>query len=138
MSVAEGNGGAVNAAARFLWLNAGLFATFGLGFIIAPAYFAALFTNGAPATPSGLTDMRATYGGVALGLGLLFAWHGADPARVRGGLRALGLVVAPLAAARLYGMLADGAPNAFMFAFLGAELAVVGAAVWLLRRGVAA
>lgn len=111
--------------AAFLGLNAILFALFGLVFILAPTYFSILFTDAAPDTVSGLTDMRATYGGVALGLGLLFAWQANRPARVRDGLRALACITAPLAGARLYGIAIDGG-NGFMLAFLAAELAGLG------------
>lgn len=110
--------------AAFLGLNAILFALYGLIFIFAPAYFSFLFTDAAPDTVSGLTDMRAAYGGVALGLGLLFAWQANRPARVRDGLRALACITAPLACARLYGIVIDGG-NGFMLAFLVAELAVL-------------
>lgn len=120
--------------ARFLMLNGVAFALFGLGFVFAPAFFSGLFTGAVPATPDALTDMRATCGGVALGLGILFTRHAMDASRLRSGLLAVLYVTLPLAGARLYGMFAAGAANGFMIAFLGTEVVVILLAIALLRN----
>lgn len=55
-----------------VWINCGLFAGFGLGFVFIPGTLATLITGTAPTTPGAMTDMRATYGGMALGLAVIF------------------------------------------------------------------
>jgi hypothetical protein len=68
---------------------------------------------GVSATPSGLTDLRAIYGGFQIGLGAFLLWCRSDPARTAAGLLVLGLVVGCVGALRVLGLLVDGEPNAF-------------------------
>lgn len=91
---------------RLLWINALLFILFGAGFIAAPNALSLFLTGAAPGTPSALTDMRATYGGMALGAGLLASL----------------LVLSGIAGGRLVGILIDGSPNPFIIALFAAEL----------------
>ena len=57
-----------------LWINAAFFLVFGALFLVAPGVFAELLTGATPATTNALIDIRATYGGMALGIGLFFAF----------------------------------------------------------------
>jgi hypothetical protein len=116
-----------------LWITGALFAGFGVGFAAVPNELAELVTGGAPATPSAATDMRATYGGVSLGLALFFGLCAARPQWVRPGLVAALLVVGSLGATRLVGIVADGEPNGFMLLFLASEIAAVGLTAVALR-----
>lgn len=117
-----------------LWTNAALFIVFGACFIAAPEFFATVITGAAPGTPSAFTDMRATYGGMGLGIGLLFGFCARQPSTVRVGLIASLLVLGSTAAARLVGFLADGSPNVFMFLLLGAELLFVALLLTALKQ----
>jgi hypothetical protein len=78
---------------------------------------------GITATPSGVTDLRAVYGGFQIGLGVFLLWCRSDPARIPAGLLALGLAVGSLGALRVIGLLVDGEPNAFHAANLTIEAA---------------
>lgn len=109
-----------------LWITAALFMAFGLGFAFAPEALADLVAGDAPSVASAVTDMRATYGGVAIGLGLFYGMCARRPEWVRLGLIASLIVVASIGATRLGGIIADGSPNAFMIIFLVAELLSVG------------
>jgi len=117
-----------------LGVNGCLFVAFGLGFMLIPETLAAFLTGAAPETPSAVTDMRATYGGMALGLGVMFGLCARDPRYLRLGVEGIVGVMAALALARLVGMVLDGSPNVFMFVLLGAELAMAGMAVAALRQ----
>ena len=64
-----------------LWINAALFVVFGAVFIIAPALLSQVITGATPGTTNALIDMRATYGGMALGIGLFWAIALADRVR---------------------------------------------------------
>ena len=77
-----------------LWINAAFFLLFGALFLVAPGVFAELLTGAAPATTNALIDIRATYGGMALGIGLFFAFCARQQASVRIGLIASLLVAA--------------------------------------------
>lgn len=61
-----------------VWINCVLFVVFGFGFLLAPEVLAEFVTSTSPSTASAVTDMRATYGGMALGLGLIFGLSARD------------------------------------------------------------
>lgn len=111
--------------------NCGLFVAFGLGFALAPEQLALLLTDSSPATPSAMTDMRATYGGMALGLATIFWLCARNETYVRLGVQGVLSVMVALALARTLGMLVDREPNTFMFVLLAAEgvMAVLALAV---------
>lgn len=117
-----------------LWVNGGLFVLFGACFIAAPAFFADTFTGAAPGTASALIDMRATYGGTALGAGLFFGFCARRRELVRVGSVASLLLLAGIAVARLIGFVVDDTPNLFMALFLGAELLFVALIIGALRQ----
>lgn len=112
-------------------VNCGLFVAFGLCFALAPEQIALLLTDSSPATPSAITDMRATYGGMALGLATIFWLCARKEAHVRLGVQGVLAVMVGLALARILGMLVDREPNLFMFVLLAAEgvMAVLALAV---------
>jgi hypothetical protein len=105
-----------------LWVTSLLFVAFGIGFVVAPRYFADLVTGSAPTVPSAVIDMRATYGGVALGLGLFFGVAARRATWLRPALVASLLVIACIGGARLVGIVADGEPNSFMLLLLATEV----------------
>ncbi|QKE41907.1 MAG: DUF4345 family protein [Ferrovum myxofaciens] len=104
-----------------LWVNGLLFALFGAGFLILPAQMAMLVTESAPASPGGLTDMRATYGGLSLGIGL-FLGHCARTGAFRSGLLASLLMLSSAALGRLLGIYLDGKPTWMIVLLLTAEI----------------
>ncbi len=113
-------------------ITAAVFAIFGLAFIALPELLSQTITGAVPTTTSGLIDMRATYGGMSLAVGLLlFLLSRSD---VRLGLVAVLLLMLSMAGGRTYGILADGAPNIMMVLFLALELAVATVAGVLLAR----
>jgi uncharacterized protein YneF (UPF0154 family) len=111
----------MNFGRTLIWINCWLFVGFGLGFVIAPETLAALLTGAAPITPSAIKDMRATYGGVAMGLAFIFSLCARNEAYVWLGVQGVLAVMFALASARALGMFIDGAPNVFMFVLLFAE-----------------
>lgn len=117
-----------------LWITSVLFIAFGVGFVVAPKALADLTTNGEPNVPSAVTDMRAVYGGVALGLGLFIGYCARRRETVRLGLWASLFVVASIGLARLIGMIVDGSPNAFMVVFFATEIGSVVALIIGLRQ----
>ena len=117
-----------------VWVNCWLFVGFGLGFVFAPDTLATLITGAAPATPSAMTDMRATYGGMALGLALIFGLCARNEGSVRLGVQGVLAVMVALVVARTLGILLDGAPNTFMFVLLLAEIVMAFLASFALRQ----
>lgn len=121
-------------ATNVLRVTAVLFVAFGICFIAAPASFANALTGSEPWTPSALIDMRATYGGMGLGIGLLFWYLARQRETVIVGLVGVMLVLGAIALSRVIGMIADGSPNVFMQAMLGAEILFVALSAAALKR----
>jgi hypothetical protein len=120
---------------RFLLL---LLTTFvllaGIGCLIAPAVFAeqAEFST----TASALTEIRAFYGGLQIGIGLFLVWCLRASDRISLGLALGGVAVGCTGLARLFGIIIDQAPTAHHLANLGIEaVTVLLVAVALLRTG---
>lgn len=116
-----------------LWINCALFMIFGLGFVVSPRPLAELITGTLPQAANAVTDLRAMYGGMLLGIGVFFGVCAGRPAWVRPGLLALVLLLASVAGGRIVGMAMDGTPNGFMYLLLAAELAVASLALVALR-----
>ncbi len=110
---------------NLLLINSVLFVVFGVAFIVAPEYSSGLITNSTPDTTNGLIDIRATYGGMALGIGWFFGYCSRKIDRIHIGLVASLLVIGLTAAGRMIGFVVDGSPNLFMYLLLFAELLFV-------------
>jgi uncharacterized protein DUF4345 len=121
-------------AVILLWTTSALFAGFGLGFVIAPRELARFLTGAAPSVSSAIIDMRATYGGVASGVGLFIGVCAWRPEWLRAGLVASLLTVASIGAARALGLVVDGHPNAVMPLLLSTEVIFVALYAVALRR----
>ena len=104
-----------------LWVNAACFLIFGAAFLIAPSAMARLLTGITPTAPNVLIDIRATYGGMALGIGLFFAFCARQSKTWRIGLIASLLVASGIVFGRLAGIAVDGSPNAAMIALLAGD-----------------
>ncbi|MGH9891609.1 MAG: DUF4345 domain-containing protein [bacterium] len=117
-----------------LWVTSVLFMAFGVAFAMAPQQGAEFATGARPSLPSALIDMRATYGGMALGIGLFLGLCARRPSWVRTGLSASLLTVAAIGSARLLGIIVDGSPNAIMLSLLATEASFSGLYVIALRR----
>ena len=79
--------------------------------------------------------MRALYGGAELGLAGFLAWCAAAPERVRLGVLAAAAVLGGMTLARLFSLLADGAPGGSVWgawALEGAGAAAALVALWRL------
>ncbi len=121
-------------ATNLLRVTAALFVVFGICFIVAPEFFAYTLTQSEPWTPNALIDMRATYGGMGLGIGLLFWFLARQRETIIAGLAGSLLVLGSIALARLVGFVADGMPNAIMLVMFGAEMLFVALSVSALKR----
>jgi hypothetical protein len=95
------------------------FALFGLAYLAAPQTMAALL--GIQLTmPSAIGDVRASYGGLPIALGI-FLWLCARPERVHIGALLMMLTGVGLADSRLLSLVLDGAPNAAAWTLFAIE-----------------
>jgi len=121
-------------ATNLLRVNAVLFIVFSICFVVAPEFFAYALTGSEPRTTSAVIDMRATYGGMGLGIGLLFWFLARQRETVTAGLIGSFLVLGAMAMARVVGFFVDGSPNAFMLVLFGAEVLFVVLSASALKR----
>jgi hypothetical protein len=117
-----------------LWINCALFVVFGIGFIFIPAFLSNLITGSTPATTSALIDMRATYGGMALGIAIFFGICARNSDTVRIGLFASALVLSCIALGRIVGIFIDGNPNIFIYLLLSAEILFAALILFALKK----
>lgn len=68
-----------------------------------------------------MTDMRATYGGMALGLAFIFGLWARNEGSVQLGAQGVLAVMASLVVARVIGIMFDGEPNIFIWLLLFSE-----------------
>jgi hypothetical protein len=116
-----------------LILAAVVFVLIGVGFLIAPVSWASVVEIALP-TATARTDLRATYGGFDLGVGLFFGLCALRLEWIRPGLAALGLAAAGFGGGRLLGIVIEGSASPLMGIFVMLELTTAGLAFVLLRR----
>lgn len=104
----------------FLVLVVLMLVAFGVGFLFAPARFAALVGLRMDSTTA-ISDVRAVYGGFEIGMALLLIWCMLDPGRTRLGLGVTALVFGAVAASRLIGVLADRPVTSLTLKILAVE-----------------
>lgn len=109
------------------------FALYGTAFTFFPIEMASLVTDGSPSTPSGLIDLRATYGGMSIAMGATILVLGSRAELVSLGLLVVAVVLLAMAGARILGMMLDGTPNTVMYIYLAAELVFAVCALHLRR-----
>jgi hypothetical protein len=110
-----------------------VFVGIGLGFLIVPVQWAAIVEIPLP-TAMARTDLRATYGGFDLAVGVFLGLCALRAEWIRPGLVALGLAAAGFAGGRLLGILVEGAASPLMVGFLVIEVTGSVLAFALLRR----
>lgn len=107
----------------------------GTACIVAPASFAQ--QAGLSIAPSALTEIRAFYGGLQIGIGCFLIWCIRQRILTFAGLLLVACAVGGAGIGRVVGMLVDQVPTAYHLTNLAIEVATVGvvaAAVSLNRR----
>ena len=121
------------AARIFLGLSALIWIPFGVYCFLQQGFLAEA-AGVSFATPTGATDMRATYGGLTVAIGAIALAGALRPVATRQGLVLLTAACAGLGGARLLGVALDGGVGAWTVQALVLELATVALGVGLLRR----
>ncbi|MFK7895534.1 MAG: DUF4345 domain-containing protein [Myxococcota bacterium] len=83
---------------------------------------------------SALTDVRATYGGFQIGMGIFLLWTSRAPGRMRSGLVLLVLAIGSLFLSRILGVLMDGELSAFHMQGLAVESTMTALTLYLIRK----
>ena len=120
-------------AQLLVWSVGLVFVIYGLLFALAPTYMASVVTNAVPVTNTGLIDMRATYGGMSIAVGIILIALGVRYALWSQALLFSAITLVCMAAGRIIGMLIEGDAAFSMYVYFVLE--VVGAFLALLVRG---
>ena len=108
-----------------LWLNCLVFVIYGFAFTLFAENLAIWVTDTAPRSTSGLIDMRATYGGMSLAIGIILGILAKEATTVRLGITSLIIIMGGMATGRLLGIVIDGNANGVMYLYLAAEILVI-------------
>lgn len=115
----------------FLAIASIIFLIFGGIYLVSPEQIATV--AGLQFNASGLTDIRATYGGFQIGFGLFLGWCLRNELRYPVALVSIALIFSCVGLGRLYGLLTDGEPSTFNFIGLTFEFAITALSLWFLR-----
>ena len=110
-----------------------VFLGYGMGFVFVPEPLLRAVVGEVPVASSAWIDMRATYGGLSLGVGLLLAVLSIRTETLRTGTLGVLFLMAGMAGGRTVGMVVDGSPNGYMMLYLLLEIVTAALAVWTLR-----
>lgn len=119
-------------AKALIFISGVLFIGFGAGFVFAPHFFFNSFTGGLLTTTSSAIDMRATYGGLGLGVGIWFLLCAQQNLRL--GLSGAIAVFSSIVFGRIVGFGLDGNANIVMYVFVVLEAVFLTAAFLVLQR----
>lgn len=109
-------------------------AAFGLVMIFSPLEVAEVL-NRPPTSKPAMINLRASWGGLVLGLGGLLAWLPALRPWRRTVIGALGWVMTGVGFARLCGFVLDGGPDTKQWIWLVGEILIAASCAVLVRRG---
>ena len=112
-----------------------IFLAFGLACVIAPADVLRAATGALLNHPVALIDLRATYGGMSVGVGIILLVLTSSTATIRLGLIAVVALMLGMAGARAIGMVIEPASNAVMLLYLILEIATASVAAILIFKG---
>src|SRR4051794_5788336 len=107
-------------AKAVLFLDVAVFLGIGLAFLMAPTRMAGLVGIALPC-PTAITDLRATYGGLEIGIAGFLAYCARSPNMARIGITFALLSLTGLAATRVLGMLLNRGASRILWALLTAE-----------------
>lgn len=99
-----------------------VFFLYGLLFIFIPQEALQFIVQTRVGTNSGVIDLRATYGGMALGVGLVLYTLANEVSTLKISLLCVFFIMSGMALGRIVGILIDGEPNGFMHIYLVLEL----------------
>lgn len=118
---------------RFVvFLAAAFFLLYGLAFSLIPESMAIIVTGSQPEGASAIVDLRATYGGMTIAVGLTLFYLNSIR-QVRACLVIVIIVLLCMAITRTIGLLVEGSGNFSMFLYLVLEIAGSALAVFALR-----
>lgn len=123
----------MQAAKILVMVTALVFISYGVLFLLFPSCMLTWVTNSTVTTSSALIDIRATYGGMSLAVGIVLLLLARRAQTLGVGLTMTFILMLGMALGRIIGMLFDGQANQVMFVYLALELLVVVVSAYLIK-----
>lgn len=124
-------------ASKWLVYATGIFFLgYGILFTLFPIEASSFVTGGSPQVPSGITDMRATYGGMSIAASIIMFILGSRNESLSFGLSVVAITLYAMAFTRLLGMMIDGDPNVLMYLYFVGEITFATLAMVFQRKHV--
>jgi hypothetical protein len=103
-----------------LWLNAAVWLSFGLGYAVAPDFFASLV--GVAMSRGDSYRIMTDVGVMMVGIGVWYVYCATDDSRTRQGLVSASLICLGMLAGRLIGMAVSGSVNTITILYAALEI----------------
>lgn len=124
----------MKAARFFLVFISILFILYGLSFLAAPEKMCQLLVGGVPSTATAIADMRATYGGICIGIGLLLVASLRNPQTTTLGLWGISIILSAMLLGRFIGLALDGDGGSGLYTFFIVQVLLTVAAFTALTK----
>ena len=116
-----------------IFLTATIFLIYGLLCMFFPAEVLRFVIDGSVSSSSGLIDIRATYGGMSLGVSLILYLLANDESTIKIGLFGVLALMGGMAIGRSIGIFVDESPNWVMYVYLLLEMVVASLSIIFLK-----
>ena len=120
-------------ATVFVHIIAAFFVTYGIAFSLVPEFMLDLVIGANETSSTGLIDVRATYGGMSIAVGLILHWLALQVDLVKQALQFIMVLMLAMAIPRLIGLTFDGEANWVMYLYLILEALVMIISAFLIR-----
>lgn len=115
-------------------LTAIIFLFYGLSCLFFPVEVLRFVVEGSVSSPSGVIDIRATYGGMSLGIAVILFILARKRSTIKLGLISVLAIMSGMAIGRSTGIYLDGSANRMMYVYLTIEVVVVLLSLALLKK----
>lgn len=112
-------------ATVFVHIIAAFFVTYGIAFSLVPEFMLGLVIGANETSSTGLIDVRATYGGMSIAVGLILHWMALQVDLVKQALQFIMVLMLAMAIPRSIGIILDGEANWVMYLYLMLEITVI-------------
>jgi hypothetical protein len=114
-------------------LTSSIFLVYGFLFVVIPVEMLLYVTEGHVSSASSVIDIRATYGGMSIGVAIILYVLSRDRSNLWLGLFSVLILMTVMAVARTIGIIIDGSASTLMYVYLLLEIVAASLSLVLLK-----